>query len=198
MRRSLAGALALLLGIMTAGVLGYAARAQAPWPASPSSGGAAPAPWPTSAPPGAGPSFGAGPPPAAAPPPGASICANFPKLSDEAQKRGNEVSAAIKAKVDRKQLCALMNAFIPAETTVVKFLVDNAANCGVPPQAIAGAKAGHEKSMKFRTAVCAEDLAHGKTPTLSDAIKSPTVDNGANTKTGRGTLDTLTGNPLAR
>ena len=32
----------------------------------------------------------------------------------------------------------------------------------------------------------------------ADAIKAPSVDNASNTKTGRGTFDTLTGNPLAR
>jgi hypothetical protein len=35
-------------------------------------------------------------------------------------------------------------------------------------------------------------------PTLSDAIKAPSIDTDKNIKTGRGTLDTLTGNPLAR
>jgi len=33
---------------------------------------------------------------------------------------------------------------------------------------------------------------------LSDAIKAPSVDTAKDTKTGRGTFDTLTGNPLAR
>jgi hypothetical protein len=33
---------------------------------------------------------------------------------------------------------------------------------------------------------------------LSDAIKTPTVDSATNTKTGHGTFDTLTGNPLSR
>jgi hypothetical protein len=135
---------------------------------------------------------------AQAPPPGPAACATFPKLSDEAQKRGNAVTTAMKAKADRKQLCALMNAFIPAESAVVKFLIDNQTWCGIPAQAIEASKAGHEKSLKFRTVVCAEDMGHGKAPTLSDAIKTPTVDSGANTKTGRGTFDTLTGNPLAR
>jgi hypothetical protein len=35
-------------------------------------------------------------------------------------------------------------------------------------------------------------------PTLSDAIGTPSVDTAGNTKTGRGTLDTLNGNPLAK
>ena len=52
--------------------------------------------------------------------------------------------------------------------------------------------------MKFRDTVCAEG-PKAKIPTLSDAIGTPPLDTGAkNTKTGRGTLDTLTGNPLAK
>ena len=52
--------------------------------------------------------------------------------------------------------------------------------------------------MKFRTMACSEEGPRPKAPSLSDAIKSPSVDTAKNTKTGRGTFDTLTGNPLAR
>ena len=62
---------------------------------------------------------------------------------------------------------------------------------------IAAAKANHEKSLKFRTAAC-EEGPKPKAPTLSDAIKTPSLDTAKNTKTGRGTFDTLTGNPLAK
>lgn len=169
MKRSLAGAAVLLTCITSAG----AAFAQG----GPAQG------WP------AGPSGPAGP--------GAVACNDFVKLSAEAQKRGNAVSEAMKAKVDRKQICALMNNFITAETIVVKFLVDNQSACGVPAEALAGSKASHEKSLKFRTVVCTE-TPQNKPPSLSDAIKTPTVDNASNTKTGRGTFDSLTGNPLSR
>jgi len=137
--------------------------------------------------------------PPAAPP---AICNSFHALSQEAQKRGSAVSNAIKAKVDRKQICTLMNTFITAETTVVKFLIDNRATCGVPPEAITASKAGHERSLKFRTEVCSEDGGGQRRPlSLSDAIKSSPLDTSKNTKAGvgsAGTFDTLTGNPLAR
>jgi hypothetical protein len=122
---------------------------------------------------------------------------DFTKISAEAQKRGSAVGAALKAKVEHKQICALMNSFVAAETTVVKFLEENKTWCGIPDQVIAGAKANHEKSLKFRTVACTEE-PKPKAPTLSDAIKAPSVDTSKNTKTGRGTFDTLTGNPLAR
>jgi hypothetical protein len=131
-------------------------------------------------------------------PPAGAQCNDFQTFSAEAQKRGAAVTAAMKAKVDRKEICALMTNFVAAETTVIKFLEDNKVWCGVPEQVLSVSKANHEKSLKFRTAACTDDAPHPKVPTLSDAIKSPSVDTAKNTRTGRGTFDTLTGNPLAR
>jgi hypothetical protein len=125
-------------------------------------------------------------------------CAQFPALNDMAHKKADAVQAAMKAKVDRKQICALMQTFVVAEGAVVKFLADNKTWCGVPDQAVAASKANHEKSLKFRDMACNDDAPHPKAPSLSDAIKTPSVDSATNTKTGRGTFDTLTGNPLAR
>ena len=125
-------------------------------------------------------------------------CASFPKLTQEAQKRGTLVSTAIKDHADRKQICGLMTSFLAAEGAVVKFLSDNETWCGVPPQMVKASKASHEKSSEFRTKVCSQELGANKPPSLSDAIKIPAADSAANTKTGRGTFDTLTGNPLAR
>jgi hypothetical protein len=203
MMRSRAGTLALLiftLGQFTpnpGGLIAAAeAQAQSPWPEPGAPVQAAP---PAGGPFGTAPAspFGAAPPPPQPPSRAQQVCSAFPKLSEEAQKRGTAVGEAIKTHVDRKQVCALMNSFLTAESTVLKFLVDNQTLCGVPVQALNGAKAGHEKSLKFRTQVCSEDIGHGKPPTLSDAIKAPAVDSANNTKTGRGTFDTLTGNPLS-
>ena len=131
-------------------------------------------------------------------PPGGAQCNDFPKLAAEAQKRSALVSAAMKAKADRKELCTLMTNFVAAETNVVKFLEANKVWCGVPEDALKVSKANHEKSIKFRSAACSEEGPRPKAPSLSDAIKTPSMDTAKNTKTGRGTFDTLTGNPLAR
>jgi hypothetical protein len=89
--------------------------------------------------------------------------------------------------------------FTTAEAAVVKFLEVNKTWCGVPEQLVQQAKANHEKTLKFRTAVCTEaPAAKPRPPSLSDAIGTPSVDSADNTKTGRGTFDTLTGNPLAK
>jgi hypothetical protein len=128
--------------------------------------------------------------------PGPAVCNNFLPLKDEAQKRGAAIQAASKSH-DRKVMCAAVTRFAVAETLVVKFLEDNKTWCGVPDQALAASKASHEKTIQFRDQVCAE-APQPKAPTLSDALGTVPLDTGKNTKTGQGTLDTLTGNPLAK
>jgi hypothetical protein len=123
-------------------------------------------------------------------------CNNFMKLRDEAQSKAHIVQATSKTH-DRKAMCAAVTRFVTAEAAVVKFLDDNRVGCGVPAQAVTEAKTNHEKTIKFREALCAE-APQPKVPTLSDAIGTPTLDTAKNTKTGKGTFDTLTGNPLAR
>jgi hypothetical protein len=129
------------------------------------------------------------------PPPG--ICANFPKLRDEAKAKAEAISVIGKKHGDRKDMCAAVQIFTAAEDKVVKFLEDNKSACGVPDQAVTQAKAMHAHTTQFRDTVCAEG-PKAKPPTLSDAIGTPSLDTGTNTRTGRGTLDTLTGNPLAK
>ncbi len=126
-------------------------------------------------------------------------CNAFMQLRDDAQKKALAVRAGVEHKIDRKEICALVQRYYSAESTVLKFLEDNKTWCGIPPEAIKAAKDNHEHTAKFRTAACQEGPAgKPKEPTLSDAIGTPSVDTGANTKTGRGTLDSLNGNPLAR
>jgi hypothetical protein len=137
-----------------------------------------------------------GPPPMGGPPP-PGVCANFTKLRDEAKAKAEAISAVGKRKGDRKEMCAAVQTFTAAEEKVVKFLDDNKSACGVPDQAVTQARAMHAHTMQFRDTVCAEG-PKAKVPTLSDAIGTSPLDTGKNTKTGRGTLDTLTGNPLAK
>jgi hypothetical protein len=126
-------------------------------------------------------------------------CGQFQTLSQAAAQKASVVQAAMKAKADRKDVCAALTTFVTAEAAVIKFLVDNKTWCGVPDQVIVTSQANHEKSMKFKTAACNDTTPHAKAPSLSDAIGTPTVDSATNTKTGHGgTFDTLTGNPLGK
>jgi hypothetical protein len=141
--------------------------------------------------------FGAPPPQQGGPPGGAqAICNGFVKLKDEATSRGQAIQAASKTH-DRKIMCGAVTRFVEQESKVVKFLIDNQKTCGVPDEALVNAKASHQKTIEFRDKVCAE-APPPKPPSLSDAFGTPTLDTGKNTKTGKGTLDSLTGNPLAR
>ena len=124
-------------------------------------------------------------------------CNAFGQLRNEAQEKAAAVRNAIQKKIERKEICAAVQRFYVAEEAVVRFLEKNKTWCGIPDQAVTVAKVNHERTLKFRTVACTED-AKPRPPSLSDAINTPSVDTGSNTKTGRGTLDTLNGNPLAR
>jgi len=126
-------------------------------------------------------------------------CSAFAQLRSETEQKALAVRSSIEHKAERKDVCAAVQRFYAAEASVVKFLEDNKTWCGIPEQAVKAAKEGHERTLKFRTAACAEaPAAKPKAPSLSDAIGTPSVDTGNNTKTGRGTLDSLNGNPLAK
>jgi hypothetical protein len=127
------------------------------------------------------------------------LCQGFFKLRDDAQQKGLAIGAAQKRHADRKEVCTLVQRYAVAEGAALKFLEANKTWCGVPDQALASSRTSHEQTLKFRTVVCSEDAQpHPKAPTLSEAISGPPVDTAKNTKTGRGTFDTLTGNPLAK
>jgi len=214
MNRSLVVAMGLALAV--GAMLSHAALAQSPFPPAPQQSSPFPPPPQQSQLPAdstspfpaapqrsvfpSGPMQG-GPPPGGpqmgGPPPQSGICASFPKLRDEAKAKADAVSAIGKRKGERKDMCAAVQSFTAAEEKVVKFLEDNKRGCGVPDQAVTQARAMHVNTVKFRDTVCAEG-PKPKAPTLSDAIGAPPAETGTNTKTGRGTLDTLTGNPLAK
>ncbi len=126
-------------------------------------------------------------------------CGDFLQLRTEAQQRAAAVREATQHKAERKKVCQLITRFSAAEETVIKFLTTNKTWCGVPDMAITQAKSAHENTVKFQKLACAETpAAQPRQPSLSDAISQPSVDTGANTHTGRGTLDSLSGNPLAK
>jgi hypothetical protein len=131
------------------------------------------------------------------PAPAPSICENFLPLRDDAQKKGAAIAAAEKRHVNREELCKIVTAFSAAEEKAALFLEKNKGWCGVPDQAISSSKDMHAKTVKFREAVCAP-APQPHVPTLSDAMGAPALDNAKNTKTGAGTFDTLTGNPLGK
>jgi hypothetical protein len=126
-------------------------------------------------------------------------CNAFGQIRTEAQQKAMAVRTAMQKKRDRKEICSLVKTFFAAEGVMLKFLEENKTWCGIPEVAITQAKTSHENTAKFRTAACTEaPAAKPRPPSLSDAINQTSVDTAGNTKTGRGTLDSLNGNPLAK
>jgi hypothetical protein len=121
----------------------------------------------------------------------------FMKLRNDTEKKGAAIRAASEHKASPQEACKLFTVFTAAEAKLIKYAADNAAWCGIPPQAVQQMKQGHAKATEMRTKICrvAAAPAVPQGPSLSDALGTSTPD-ADNIKTGRGTFDTLTGTPL--
>jgi hypothetical protein len=122
---------------------------------------------------------------------------DFSKLRDDAAKKASAIRAASDRHAQASEACRLFNAFTAAEAKMMKYAVDNAVWCAIPPQIVASIKQAHAKTSEMRTKVCQVAAAPPRPagPTLSDALNAPIIDS-SDIKTGRGTFDTLSGSPL--
>jgi len=124
---------------------------------------------------------------------------DFGKLRDDTEKKAMAIRAAGERKATPKEACQLFNAFVAAQSKMLKYATDNATWCGIPNQVVSDLKGGITKTSEIRTRVCQAAAAPQRPagPSLSDALSGPVPDSN-NIKTGRGTFDTLTGNPLEK
>jgi hypothetical protein len=205
-----------------------AAAQSLPWPSSSPPRAGATAPWPgAGAPPAAtpmpgavappsmsavGPQMGAGPPPmspmgpqmGAGPPPmspqggGMPPCMEeFTKLREEVQKRGAAAKTASQHKATREEMCKHITAYSAAELKWVKFTEAGISSCGIPAQVAQQLKQVHAGTEQTREKICAAaPTAAAAAPSLSDALGTTRLPE--TTKSGNGTLDTLTGNAIQR
>lgn len=135
-----------------------------------------------------------GPPPGQQP----TCVLEFSKLRDDAEKKAVAIRAASERKAAPREACQLFTALVAAQSKMAKYAADNSVWCGIPNQIVADLKEGIAKTSEIRTKVCQAAAAPRPSgPSLSEALSSP-VPNSNNIKTGRGTFDTLTGNPLGR
>jgi hypothetical protein len=133
--------------------------------------------------------------------PGTPPCmSQFLPMRAEAEKRAGVLQAGINKKKSPPELCQLFRGFSEAEAKVVKFAVANQTGCGIPPDAVAMMKKNHAKTTEVRDKVCsvAEKPAQPAGPNLGEALGFGSLPNAETTRSGTGTLDTLSGNPLAR
>jgi hypothetical protein len=144
------------------------------------------------------------PMPGQAPPQQQPPCfAEFKPLRDEAEKRGLTLKNAIQKKVSREEACTLIKSYAAAEAKVVKFIQTNASWCGIPPEAASSMKANHVRTLQSEKQVCsgggaAAGPAKPTGPGLSDALGTTRAGSLDPLAPNSGTLDTLTGNVLAK
>jgi hypothetical protein len=136
-------------------------------------------------------------------PAGQPPCMNdFLPLRQEAEKRAGLIKVAADRKADRKEICHLITRFSEAEAKFVKYVEANHTWCGIPQQVVTQIKTNHGKTVATRNKVCsggpigAQGPSLPPGPGLSDALGLTRAPSAANTSTGKGTYDTLTGNPI--
>jgi len=141
---------------------------------------------------------GFGPPPQQQAPP---CVAEFTKLREDATKKAQAIQHASqnKEKVPPKQACHLFTVFFGAEEKMLKFMVAQKTSCGIPDEVIKQIRSDHARTNEIRTKICqvAEAPPRPAGPSLSDTLTSPIPD-ARNIRSGSGTFDTLTGNPLGK
>jgi hypothetical protein len=126
---------------------------------------------------------------------------DFMPLRAAVEKAGNLINAAGKKKVSPSEACRLFRNFSAAEAKMLKFVEKNGQWCGFPAEAATQLKTSHAKTVVAANRVCTQASAAPAPPpgpSLSDAIGTTRLPSSENAKTGRGTYDTLTGNPLVR
>jgi hypothetical protein len=148
-----------------------------------------------------GPAMGA--PPSMGPGPSAGMppcMQQFLPLRQEAEKRAGVLQTGINKKKSPSEICQLFRSFSDAEAKVVKYAVANQAGCGIPPDAIVSMKKNHAKTNEVRDKVCAvaQQPAQPAGPNLGEALGFGGLPTAETTRAGTGTLDSLSGNPLAR
>jgi len=125
--------------------------------------------------------------------------AEFAKLRDDVQKRGLAAKAAGQRKVSREEMCKHITAYSAAELKWVKYTEANVTSCGIPAEVAQQLKQVHSNTEQTKEKICT--AGPGPTaapPSLSDALGTSRLPTPETTKSGNGTLDTLTGSALAR
>jgi hypothetical protein len=216
--RVIARVLPLALAIAT-GCAGAALAQTAPWPTSAAPSAPANAPWPTTTQPQpagpaapatlpmpGGPGIGGSPAPGMMGGPGPSpeqqkCVQQFQTYRQEVEKRARAAEAEAKKRPTRERMCELVGLYSTAEFKWIKFSETNMVKCGIPKQAIDQIRQVHVHTAEAKKKLCAAGptQAAPATPSLSDALGAslqPTEEP-KKRKVG-GTVDTLTGNVLAR
>jgi hypothetical protein len=121
--------------------------------------------------------------------------AEFVKLREEVEKKGQAAKAAGQKHASREEMCKLITSYAASEAKWVKFTETGVGSCGIPTQIAVQLKQVHTNTEQTKERICTAGAAGpGAPPSLSDALGTTRVATPASSKTpGSGTLDTLTG-----
>lgn len=179
---------------------------QAPWPGAPAQQSQQQAPWPGGAPQGQPaamsappPTMGGGGPPGGPQGQMPPCVAEFMGLRDKVEKSAAVAKAASERKAGREEMCKHVTAYFDAEVRWINYAKANVTKCGIPAEVTKQIETVHVRTSNIRKQICSAGPgpAGPAAPTLSDALGTTTMP--ADTaRSGRGTLDTLTGNALKR
>jgi hypothetical protein len=163
---------------------------------------AQPGPMPMPMSPMTAPAMGAAPFGAPAGPPqgGNSPCLpEFLRLREDVEKKGLAAKQASAHKATREEMCKYITVYAAAELKWVKYAETGVATCGVPPSVAQELKTIHAHTEETKSKICAVGVAATPVaPSLSDALGTTRLPTPGTKKSGTGTLDTLTGNAIAR
>jgi hypothetical protein len=127
--------------------------------------------------------------------------AEFGKLREDVEKKGMAAKAAGQRKVSREEMCKHITAYSSAELKWVKFSETNITSCGIPAEVVQQLKQVHNNTEQTKGKICAAGPAAGGgggPPSLADALGTTRLPTPETTKSGSGTLDTLTGSAIQR
>ena len=117
------------------------------------------------------------------------------------ETEGKSVKALFDKKAEPSAICAQLKRFVAAETKFVKYVETNQGWCGIPPEAVQQLKGSQKQSASLRDRACkaaASPKAIPAGPGLSEALGTARGPTTGSATAGRGTYETLTGNPFAR
>lgn len=96
-------------------------------------------------------------------------------------------------------MCKYITVYSAAELKWVKFAESGVATCGVPASVAQELKTLHGHTEETKAKICAPaPVGVPVGPSLSDALGTTRLPVPATKRSGTGTLDTLTGNAIAR
>ena len=128
----------------------------------------------------------------------------FIPLREETERRGKLIKVAGEKKAGPDEACKLIGNYSQAELKMMKYVKDNSAKCGIPPQILDQLQNGHKNTETMLKKVCgvAQQMAtqaRGPAgPSLSEVLGSAAAPEATPTRKGGSTFDTLNGNVLSR